>query len=76
MASRLPSGTARLDLSPAMLRDGSTPPSDREVPLSHGRTVLYATRPKTPARLIRATRSRGAAKLSPGQRSSGYQTPT
>src|SRR5437868_1442405 len=58
VGSRLPSGTARLDLSPAMLRDGSTPPSDREVPLSHGRTVLYATRPKTPARLIRATRSR------------------
>jgi len=57
VGSRLPSGTARLDLSPAMLRDGSTPTSDREVPLSQGRTVLYATRPKTPARLIRATRS-------------------
>jgi len=40
-----------------MLRDGSTPTSDREVPLSQRRTVLYATRPKTPARLIRATRS-------------------
>ena len=58
MGSRLPSGTARLDLSPAMLRDGSTPTSDRKVPLSQGRTVLYATRPKTPARLVRATRSR------------------
>src|SRR6188472_1315303 len=58
VGSRLPSGTARLDLSPAMLRHGSTPTSDREVPLSQGRTVLYATRPKTPARLIRATRSR------------------
>src|SRR3954451_22551246 len=58
VGSRLPSGTARLDLSRAMLRDGSTPTSDREVPLSQGRTVLYATRPKTPARLIRATRSR------------------
>src|SRR4029077_10334112 len=57
VGSRLPSGTARLDLSPAMLRDGSTPTSDREVPLSQGRTVLYATRLKTPARLIRATRS-------------------
>src|SRR6185312_1916854 len=57
VGSRLPSGTARLDLSPAMLRHGSTPSSDREVPLSQGRTVLYATRPKTPARLIRATRS-------------------
>jgi len=61
VGSRLPSGTARLDLSPAMLRDGSTPTSDREIPLSQRRTVLYATRPKTPARLIRATRSRGAA---------------
>src|SRR5689334_14477698 len=58
VGSRLPSGTARLDLSPAMLRDGSTPTSDREIPLSQGRTVLPATRPKTPARLIRATRSR------------------
>src|SRR5689334_2779292 len=58
VGSHLPSGTARLDLSPAMLRDGSTPTSDRKVPLSQGRTVLYATRPKTPARLIRATRSR------------------
>jgi len=39
-----------------MLRDGSTQTSDREVALSKGRTALYATRPKTPARLIRATR--------------------
>jgi len=46
-----------------MLRDGSTPTSDREIPLSQGRTVLYATRPKTPARLIRATRSFDGARL-------------
>src|SRR5258706_11129828 len=58
VGSRLPSGTARLDLSPAMLRDGSTPTSDREVPLSQGRTVLYATLITASTRLIHATRSR------------------
>src|SRR6201989_1217884 len=31
--------------------------SDRKVPVLQGRADLYATRPKTPARLIRATRS-------------------
>jgi hypothetical protein len=41
---------------PRRLRGDATPTSDREVPLSQGRTVLYATRPKTPAQLIRATR--------------------
>jgi hypothetical protein len=41
---------------PRRLRGGATPTADREVPLSQGRTVRYATRPKTPAQLIRATR--------------------
>ena len=39
------------------LRGGATLTSEREVPLSQGRTVLCATRPKTPAQLIRATSS-------------------
>ena len=36
---------------------GATLTSERQGPLSQGRTVLYATRPKPPAQLIRATRS-------------------
>jgi len=37
---------------------GATLTSERQGPLSQGRTVLYATRPKPSAQLIRATRSR------------------
>src|SRR5271163_1068111 len=37
---------------------GATLTSERQGPLSQGRTVLYATRPKPPAQLIPATRSR------------------
>src|SRR5271163_5373697 len=47
--SALPSGTAP---------GGATLNSERQGPLSQGRTVLYATRPKPSAQLIRATRSR------------------
>ena len=43
-----------------LLRGGATLTSERQGPLSQGRTVLYATRPKPSAQLIRATRSRDA----------------
>src|SRR5271155_955234 len=39
---------------------GATLTSERQGPLSQGRTVLYATRPKPSAQLIRATRSPSA----------------
>jgi hypothetical protein len=38
-------------------RGGATLTSERQDPLSQGRTVLYATRPKPSVQLIRATRS-------------------
>src|SRR5208282_4675361 len=40
-----------------LLRGGATLTSERQDPLSQGRTVLYAIRPKPSAQLIRATRS-------------------
>jgi len=40
-----------------LLRGGATLTSKRQGPLLQGRTVLYATRPKPSAQLIRATRS-------------------
>src|SRR5580693_10162062 len=46
--SALPSG---------LRRGGATLTSERQGPLSQGRTVLYATRPKPSAQLIRATTS-------------------
>jgi hypothetical protein len=45
-----------------LLRGGATLTSERQGPLSQGRTVLYATRPKPSAQLIRATRSQQAQK--------------
>jgi len=56
------------------LRGGAPLTSERQIPLSQRRTVLYATRPKSPAQMIRATRSGAAQNLvSRGKaRSVGY----
>ena len=55
--SALPSGTAQPDLPPAEALGRSNPDQRAPNPALPRRTVLYATRPKPPAQLIRATRS-------------------